>query len=488
MNRHCIISVKQSESPEVVTQTYCTAPSPIHSFMNAESKGRNFLDGDCSSACPSLYIQTESFNSPNLLRASPFQPQKLTSNPMSSASHLQSPKSMFSRSSTFCSSLYMSSSTSSETHRQLGNLPFLPHPLTCNQPISAVYSSKSPLLLSGDLSNRCDEECSEDRMKYFLNFPGDALDGSFHGVNYVSDGLTLTEQLELQFLSEELDIAITDNGENPRIDEIYEVPQTSSVQVIGSECNQNHHSIVPLIDGDSSQPSPGASAAHKPRMRWTPELHERFIEAVNKLDGADKATPKGILKLMNVEGLTIYHVKSHLQKYRLAKYIPEKKEDKKTSSSEEKKAAPASNETDARMNRGSQITDALRMQVEVQKKLHEQLEVQRVLQLRIEEHARYLEKIMEEQQKTGSSLISSHSQPSVTNPLPDSELAPLSPSACASPQQVDSKSDDSLSLPSKKQKVTDSSEFQQLPCQKRFRNEANPEETSDEPVVENPVQ
>ncbi|MED6135660.1 hypothetical protein PIB30_048759 [Stylosanthes scabra] len=58
------------------------------------------------------------------------------------------------------------------------------------------------------------------------------------------------------------------------------------------------------------------SSQKKPRVVWSVELHRKFVAAVNQL-GLDKAVPKKILDLMNVEGLTRENVASHLQKYRL---------------------------------------------------------------------------------------------------------------------------------------------------------------------------
>ncbi|KAM0047829.1 putative transcription factor MYB-HB-like family [Helianthus debilis subsp. tardiflorus] len=47
-----------------------------------------------------------------------------------------------------------------------------------------------------------------------------------------------------------------------------------------------------------------------PRLRWTPDLHRCFVHAIQTLG---EATPKLVLQMMDVKGLTISHVKSHLQ-------------------------------------------------------------------------------------------------------------------------------------------------------------------------------
>ncbi|GMI93249.1 hypothetical protein like AT2G01060 [Hibiscus trionum] len=148
------------------------------------------------------------------------------------------------------------------------------------------------------------------------------------------------------------------------------------------------------VGGGNSHPN-NPNLASKQRLRWTHELHERFVDAVAQLGGPDRATPKGVLRVMGVQGLTIYHVKSHLQKYRLAKYLPDSSSDGKM---------PDKNDTgdmlpNLDVMNGMQITEALKLQMEVQKRLHEQLEVQRQLQLRIEAQGKYLKKIIEEQQR-----------------------------------------------------------------------------------------
>ncbi|XP_076937615.1 protein PHR1-LIKE 1-like [Bidens hawaiensis] len=179
--------------------------------------------------------------------------------------------------------------------------------------------------------------------------------------------------------------------------------------------------IIPYPPGPSIESCPVSSPsstgpAVKPRMRWTPELHESFVEAVNKLGGSERATPKGVLKIMNVEGLTIYHVKSHLQNYRTARYKPESSEgtaEKKSTSIDEIVAMNIK-------NKSLGFTNALKLQMEVQKQLHEQLEIQRNLQLRIKEQGKYLQMMFEQQRKMENERVKSSSSNPNDNSTPPS--------------------------------------------------------------------
>ncbi|XP_075641010.1 myb family transcription factor PHL11 [Castanea sativa] len=146
----------------------------------------------------------------------------------------------------------------------------------------------------------------------------------------------------------------------------------------------------------------------KPRLRWTADLHERFVDAVTKLGGPDKATPKSVLRLMGLKGLTLYHLKSHLQKYRLGQQgrrqntVEQNKESNGGTYVHFSNSPGTSTNSSRDDNEQGEIPieEALKCQLEVQKRLHDQLEVQKKLQMRIEAQGKYLQAILEKAHKS----------------------------------------------------------------------------------------
>ncbi|XP_031123550.1 myb family transcription factor PHL8-like isoform X3 [Ipomoea triloba] len=138
----------------------------------------------------------------------------------------------------------------------------------------------------------------------------------------------------------------------------------------------------------------------KPRLKWTAELHETFVDAVQQLGGADKATPKSLMKAMNIRGLSLYHLKSHLQKYRHGK-SHQSQHSCHTRQQEKNLQSLPEDFTNSGLCgfRELQIAQALQVQMEVQKTIHEQIEVQRHLQLRIEAQGKYLQSALKKAQE-----------------------------------------------------------------------------------------
>ncbi|TVU06504.1 hypothetical protein EJB05_49725, partial [Eragrostis curvula] len=215
------------------------------------------------------------------------------------------------------------------------------------------------------------------------------------------------------------------------------------------------------LHGLGGGPSVVLTADPKPRLRWTADLHDRFVDAVTQLGGPDsehltfcfrllspdrpvhhllapwwllirpfaglagrcgscafrvlhvltapldsrvvyyKATPKAIMRTMGVKGLTLFHLKSHLQKYRLGrqsgKELAEQSKDGKLHKTindilmmQSSYLMEAQNGTilsskvpTSDVKESQEVNEALRTQMEVQRRLHEQVELTYVLVIQV---------------------------------------------------------------------------------------------------------
>ncbi|KAJ3693212.1 hypothetical protein LUZ60_008692 [Juncus effusus] len=156
-------------------------------------------------------------------------------------------------------------------------------------------------------------------------------------------------------------------------------------------------------------PSLVLTADPKPRLRWTADLHERFVDAVAQLGGPEKATPKTIMRTMGVKGLTLFHLKSHLQKYRLGKQSGKEMIDQSKDGSYLLEAQGGCNMSPRippqDMKESQEVKEALRAQMEVQRRLHEQVEVQKHVQIRTEAYQKYIDTLLEKACKIASEQI-----------------------------------------------------------------------------------
>ncbi|WCJ33993.1 Myb family transcription factor PHL5 [Euphorbia peplus] len=228
------------------------------------------------------------------------------------------------------------------------------------------------------------------------------------GESYVDSGFSKPEN-NLHFRNSNFQTSVKSNFPDDYC--YHNSPPMNQFSVQDHRIGGNSYGQLGFSSGkEIESPRSANPVASKTRIRWTQNLHERFVDCVNRLGGAEKATPKAILKLMDSQGLTIFHVKSHLQKYRIAKYMTDPSQGR----GENRSSINDVSLVDTRTR--LQIDEALQLQLDVQMRLHEQLEIQKNLQLRIEEQGRQLKKMFDEQQirTNGSTFKNQETQPTTT--------------------------------------------------------------------------
>lgn len=102
---------------------------------------------------------------------------------------------------------------------------------------------------------------------------------------------------------------------------------------------------------------------------------------------------------MGVKGLTLFHLKSHLQKYRLGKQSGKEITEQSKDGSYLMEAQSGINLSPRipipDVEESQEVKEALREQMEVQRRLHEQVKVQECVKIRREAHQTYIDSLLE---------------------------------------------------------------------------------------------
>ncbi|KAM3268559.1 hypothetical protein P3S67_031500 [Capsicum chacoense] len=276
-------------------------------------------------------------------------------------------------------------STSSQESRQ-HNYPFISSEAsaaTCRSSLSSIHSTSFDNCPIGNDSNSSGKDAYHDLINFPTNDPIQNGQGESLAVVMPSDNQAKRSDWQEwvdQLINDDDDDGLGSSWNDILVDisppEI-KFLETSEVLACESHILPSPAAVVAAASSGQSYPvgSPSSTTAlTKPRMRWTPELHEVFVEAVSKLGGSERTSEKKSTSLIEMPSL------------------------------------------DLETTMG--ITEALRLQMEVQKQLHEQLEIQRKLQLRIEEQGKYLEMMFERTKdigkdfKVSSSITDEHPSPS----------------------------------------------------------------------------
>ncbi|KAE8736380.1 transcription activator GLK1-like isoform X2 [Hibiscus syriacus] len=192
------------------------------------------------------------------------------------------------------------------------------------------------MLAVSPLRNTTAEDENKEKMEMFTisseDFPDFADGNLLESINFEDlfvdgDGLPDLElgpeifsELPAEELQTNTSVEKTDEGyNNQRKEEEVKVSGLSSRS--SSSKGENPRAVKTTSkDADKGRKLPAQAKNQnlgkiKLKVDWTPELHRRFVQAVEQL-GLDKAVPSRILEIMGIECLTRHNIASHLQKYR----------------------------------------------------------------------------------------------------------------------------------------------------------------------------